>query len=100
MNGGLAFGKTVTVRVRGVDRYGRTVGQVILPDGRSGRWCGGARRAPRRCRYRRGGGEPLAGQGLVRRGGEAEVFGYWHTARGVRDENHAPKGGERVYNSN
>ncbi len=33
--GDLVFGKTVTVRVRDVDRYGRTVGEVILPDGRS-----------------------------------------------------------------
>jgi endonuclease YncB( thermonuclease family) len=31
----LAFGKTVTVRVRDTDRYGRTVAEVILPDGRS-----------------------------------------------------------------
>jgi endonuclease YncB( thermonuclease family) len=31
----LAFGKTVTVRVRDTDRYGRTVADVILPDGRS-----------------------------------------------------------------
>ncbi len=27
------FGKTVTVNVLDVDRYGRTVGEVILPDG-------------------------------------------------------------------
>ena len=32
---GLAFGKTVVVRVRGRDRYGRTIGDVILPDGRN-----------------------------------------------------------------
>ena len=32
---GLAFGKDVTVRVRDRDRYGRTVAEVILPDGRS-----------------------------------------------------------------
>jgi endonuclease YncB( thermonuclease family) len=31
----LAFGKTVTVRPRDTDRYGRTVAEVILPDGRS-----------------------------------------------------------------
>lgn len=30
----LAFGKTVTVRPTGKDRYGRTLGEVILPDGR------------------------------------------------------------------
>ena len=30
----LVFGKTVTVSVLDVDRYGRTVGEVILPDGR------------------------------------------------------------------
>ena len=28
-----AFGKTVAVNVLGVDRYGRTVADVILPDG-------------------------------------------------------------------
>ncbi|HOC30969.1 MAG TPA: thermonuclease family protein [Armatimonadota bacterium] len=28
-----AFGKTVTVEVRDTDQYGRTVGEVILPDG-------------------------------------------------------------------
>jgi endonuclease YncB( thermonuclease family) len=33
--GDLVFGRTVTVRVRDVDRYGRTVGEVILPDGQS-----------------------------------------------------------------
>jgi micrococcal nuclease len=33
--GELAFGKDVKVIVRDVDRYGRTVGDVILPDGRS-----------------------------------------------------------------
>jgi micrococcal nuclease len=31
----LAFGKTVTIRERAKDRYGRTVAEVILPDGRS-----------------------------------------------------------------
>lgn len=31
----LAFGKEVNVRVVDVDRYGRTVGEVILPDGRN-----------------------------------------------------------------
>jgi micrococcal nuclease len=31
----LAFGKTVEVRDKGRDRYGRTVGEVILQDGRS-----------------------------------------------------------------
>jgi endonuclease YncB( thermonuclease family) len=31
----LAFGKAVTVRPRDTDRYGRTVAEVILPDGRS-----------------------------------------------------------------
>jgi endonuclease YncB( thermonuclease family) len=30
----LAFGRTVTVRVHSTDRYGRTVADVILPDGR------------------------------------------------------------------
>jgi endonuclease YncB( thermonuclease family) len=30
----LAFGKTVTVRPFGEDRYGRTLGEVVLPDGR------------------------------------------------------------------
>ncbi len=29
------FGKTVTVNVMDVDRYGRTVGEVLLQDGRS-----------------------------------------------------------------
>ena len=29
----LAFGKTVTVLTHGRDRYGRTIGDVILPDG-------------------------------------------------------------------
>jgi endonuclease YncB( thermonuclease family) len=28
-------GRTVTVRVRDTDRYGRTVGEVVLQDGRS-----------------------------------------------------------------
>jgi endonuclease YncB( thermonuclease family) len=31
----LAFGKTVTIKERDKDRYGRTVADVILPDGRS-----------------------------------------------------------------
>ena len=31
----LAFGKTVTIRPRDTDRYGRTVAEIILPDGRS-----------------------------------------------------------------
>jgi endonuclease YncB( thermonuclease family) len=30
----LAFGKTVTVKPFGKDRYGRTLGDVVLPDGR------------------------------------------------------------------
>jgi micrococcal nuclease len=30
----IAFGKDVKVEIEGVDRYGRTVGDVILPDGR------------------------------------------------------------------
>jgi endonuclease YncB( thermonuclease family) len=30
----LAFGQTVTIQVRDRDRYGRTVADVILPDGR------------------------------------------------------------------
>ena len=30
----LAFGKTVTVRPYGKDRYGRVLGDVVLPDGR------------------------------------------------------------------
>ena len=29
----LAFGRTVTVHVRGMDRYGRSVADVLLPDG-------------------------------------------------------------------
>jgi micrococcal nuclease len=33
--GDLAFDKTVTVRVRDVERYGRTVAEIILPDGRN-----------------------------------------------------------------
>jgi micrococcal nuclease len=33
--GDLAFGKTVTVIEHGTDRYGRTIGEVILPDGRN-----------------------------------------------------------------
>lgn len=31
----LAHGRTVTVRVAGRDRYGRVLGEVLLPDGRS-----------------------------------------------------------------
>jgi endonuclease YncB( thermonuclease family) len=31
----LAFGKTVVVRVRGRDRYGRAIGDVFLPDDRN-----------------------------------------------------------------
>jgi len=31
---GLVFGKLVTVRVRGMDRYGRTVAEIVLPDQR------------------------------------------------------------------
>ncbi len=31
----LVFGKTVSVQVRGTDQYGRILGEVILPDGRS-----------------------------------------------------------------
>jgi micrococcal nuclease len=31
----LAFGKTVIIKVHDTDRYGRTVAEVILPDGRS-----------------------------------------------------------------
>jgi endonuclease YncB( thermonuclease family) len=31
----LAFKKTVTVIIKDIDRYGRTVGEVILPDGKS-----------------------------------------------------------------
>lgn len=30
----LAFGRTVTVRPAGADRYGRTLADVVLPDGR------------------------------------------------------------------
>ena len=30
-----AYGKTVTVVAKGLDRYGRTIGEVILPDGRN-----------------------------------------------------------------
>ena len=33
--GDLSFGKVVTVRVRDVDRYRRTVAEIILPDGRN-----------------------------------------------------------------
>jgi endonuclease YncB( thermonuclease family) len=31
----MAFGQTVTIRARDTDRYGRTVAEVILPDGAS-----------------------------------------------------------------
>jgi endonuclease YncB( thermonuclease family) len=31
----LAFGKTVSVAQRGLDRYARTIGDVTLPDGRN-----------------------------------------------------------------
>ena len=31
----MAFGKQVTIRTHGTDRYGRTLSDVILPDGRS-----------------------------------------------------------------
>jgi micrococcal nuclease len=31
----LVFGKTVAVQVKGTDQYGRILGEVILPDGRS-----------------------------------------------------------------
>ncbi len=34
----LVFSKIVTVQVLDRDRYGRTVGVVLLPDGRSGAW--------------------------------------------------------------
>ncbi len=34
VTGQLAFRKVVTVRVKDRDRYGRTVGEVILPDGK------------------------------------------------------------------
>jgi endonuclease YncB( thermonuclease family) len=33
--GDLAFGQVVTVKVRDIDRYKRTVAEVILPDGRN-----------------------------------------------------------------
>jgi endonuclease YncB( thermonuclease family) len=33
--GGLAFGQTVTGKVRDIDRYNRFVGEIILPDGRN-----------------------------------------------------------------
>ena len=33
--GDLAFGQVVTVKVRDIDRYKRTVGEVMLPDGRN-----------------------------------------------------------------
>ncbi len=32
--GDLAFGKTVTINARDTDRYGRTIAEVVLPDGR------------------------------------------------------------------
>jgi micrococcal nuclease len=35
LTGDLAFGKEVTVRVRDVDRYKRTVAEIILQDGRN-----------------------------------------------------------------
>ncbi len=35
MTSNLVFGKTVTVQVLDRDRYGRTVGDVLLRDGRS-----------------------------------------------------------------
>jgi endonuclease YncB( thermonuclease family) len=35
LTGSLAANRTVTVRVKDVDSYGRTVGEVILPDGRN-----------------------------------------------------------------
>jgi len=31
----MVFGKAVTVQVRGFDKYGRTIGDVLLPDGRN-----------------------------------------------------------------
>jgi len=31
----MVFGKDVTVKTHGKDRYGRTIGDVLLPDGRS-----------------------------------------------------------------
>lgn len=34
LTGQLAFQKVVTVRVKDRDRYGRTVGEVVLPDGK------------------------------------------------------------------
>jgi endonuclease YncB( thermonuclease family) len=33
--GDLAFGQVVTVKVRDVDRYKRTVAEIVLPDGRN-----------------------------------------------------------------
>ena len=33
--GDLAFGQTVTVRMKDIDRYKRTVAEIILPDGRN-----------------------------------------------------------------
>ncbi|MEO8597332.1 MAG: thermonuclease family protein [Candidatus Solibacter sp.] len=35
LTGDLAFGKIVTVKVRDIDRYKRTVAEIILPDGRN-----------------------------------------------------------------
>jgi micrococcal nuclease len=35
MTSALAFGEQVTVKTQGKDKYGRTLGEVILPDGRS-----------------------------------------------------------------
>jgi endonuclease YncB( thermonuclease family) len=31
----MVFGKVVTVKIQTIDQYGRTVGEVILPDGKS-----------------------------------------------------------------
>ncbi len=35
MTSELAFGKEVTVKVFAVDKYGRTIGEVILPGGKN-----------------------------------------------------------------
>jgi len=35
LTGDLAFGQVVTVRVRDIDRYKRTVAEIVLPDGRN-----------------------------------------------------------------
>lgn len=35
MLGDLTYGKTVKINITGQDRYGRTLGEVILPDGRN-----------------------------------------------------------------